>query len=157
MTSSAQKAVQRQNQPVAFRNADLEPMLQARVNPTAASPGLVAVRDLERYYKMMAAALKRIDLSRDEAALLADLFNGTIWTAETANLLYAQVEDSIPDGYPEKWSVDAAALVAKLRKLNGFQCLAIVDALERFWAITDDLNVDERLTAVGLIKGELNP
>lgn len=136
--------------PVSFRNADLESELKTRVNTMSASQGLIAARDLQRYYTMLKHALKTVNLERNEALLLCDVSNGTIWDVSTVKLLYAQVEDSLEDGYAEKWDVDAPALIAKLRKLNGFQCLAVVDAIERWWNL-EIQDHDERLKIVGLV------
>ena len=72
--------------------------------------------------------------SAGELALIADSSNGTRWDAYSVPLLYANVEDGLDDGLAEKWEVEGAALVAKLRALSYIEAAAIVDAVERWWA-----------------------
>lgn len=94
-------------------------------------------RDLERLYTLYERALKEVDLEINEALLICDVLNGTLMDANTARLLWAEVEDGIKlNGLDEKWEVDGAQLVQKLRGFTQLQCLALVDAAERFWAST---------------------
>lgn len=94
----------------------------------------VITRDLERLYTLYRRALRRVDLSLDEACLITDALNGSLMTADTAYLLWASVEDAMKyEGLQEKWGVDGKALVEKLLSLNEIQSMAIIDAVERFW------------------------
>ena len=92
-------------------------------------------RDLERLYTLYERALRRIDLSVEEACLIVDALNGSLYDAKTARLLPATIRDAIQlDGLDRKWDVDGEALVEKLSGLDDLTCMAIIDAAERFWA-----------------------
>ncbi len=94
-------------------------------------------RDLERLYTLYQRNLPR-DLTIQEACLIVDVLNGTLMDANSAGLLYAEVEDGCNlEGLAEKWGIDGPALVGKL-KVNDIQALAIIDAAERFWSTPDD-------------------
>lgn len=139
------------SKPIVFRAVDeLTADLTARTG--ANSLGLTAQRDLERYYALLAAELRTVSLTAAEALLIADALNGTLWEPHTIRLLWAGVDDAIRlDGLAEKWQVDGAALVAKLRALTPGQTVAVIDAVERAWqADSDDLR--ERLVRVDLLK-----
>lgn len=108
------------------------------------SPLGVLRRDLERYYESLARARRggrsgpglRGHFTGDEQALMCDVLNGTLF-ADTAapGEVWQEIEDAVRhDDYAEKWKVDGAALVAKLRDLTYTQNLALVDAVERFWS-----------------------
>lgn len=91
-------------------------------------------RDLERLYTLYSRALATIPLQLNEAYLIVDALNGTLMDANTAKLLWAEIEDSIKlDHLDKKWQVEGKALVEKIRNLNEIQSLAIIDAAERFW------------------------
>ena len=91
-------------------------------------------RDLERLYTLYQRALRRVNLTIDEACLITDALNGSLMTADTAHLLWASVEDAIKyEGLQEKWGVDVKALVEKIRGLTEFECMAVIDAAEKFW------------------------
>lgn len=120
--------------PIQFRDSDLSEQLDLRTSNFLDSRGQVARRDLGRYYKALEETLRQIPLSDREALLICDLSNGTLWDPMTVTMLWAQVADSLEEGYDKKWGVDGEALTQKLRKLNHFQCQAVVDAAERFWA-----------------------
>jgi hypothetical protein len=97
----------------------------------------IASRDLERLYTLYKHALREVPLSENEACLLCDVLNGTLMDANSAALLWAEVEDGIRlDGLDQKWEVDGPALVKRLQALDRLHCLALIDAAERFWAET---------------------
>lgn len=94
----------------------------------------VVRRDLDRLYTLYRRALARVELTENEAWLVADAMNGTLMDATTAPFLWASVEDTIQlNKLDKKWNVDGAKLVEKLRRLSDIEALAIVDAAERFW------------------------
>ncbi len=95
---------------------------------------------LARYFEALrrARAELRAVFSDGEVALLCDVLNGSLMQSYSVPLLYAEVEDSLSDGYAEKWEVDGPALVAKLRGLSYIQCAALVDAVERWWGTADE-------------------
>lgn len=91
-------------------------------------------RDLERLYTLYERALRRVSLTVDEACLIVDALNSSLYDARTAGLLPAGIQDAIQlEGLAEKWNVDGDALVKKLSSLDELACLAIIDAAERFW------------------------
>lgn len=91
-------------------------------------------RDLERLYAMYRRSLIQTNLAVDEACLIVDALNGNLMDANAARLLWASIEDAVKlDGLDKKWSVNGPELIQKLQRLNELQCMAIVDAAERFW------------------------
>jgi hypothetical protein len=142
---------------VQFRAGDgLAEQLAARAD-RAQSLGLVAQRDLARYYSLLERELARIPLSEAEASLIVDACNGVVWEPHTAPLLWADIDDAIRhDGLDRKWGVDGAALVARLRDLSPCAQLALADAAERYWAAAgagDQRSNADLLRAVGLVLG----
>lgn len=94
----------------------------------------VVSRDLDRLYSLYRRAIGSLDLTVQEASLLLDALNGSIYDVATAPMLWAAVEDRISfDRLDEKWGVDGPALVEKLKALTDVQALAIIDAGERYW------------------------
>ena len=123
---------------IQFRAGELLGPLTARQDGERLSRDRVAARDLERYYAVLAAELRRLDLTRDEAMLVLDSLNGVLHeTPESAaTMLWASVSDSIElDGLDRKWGVDGAALITKLRALSVAGALALIDAAERWWVL----------------------
>lgn len=91
-------------------------------------------RDLTRLYFLYDRALRRLDLTVDEACLIVDAMNGTIHDERTSLMFSFGVEDAIQlDGLDEKWGVDGNALMDKLSTLDEIGCMAVVDAAERYW------------------------
>lgn len=138
--------------PIAFRDADLEPDLAARAKEHA-SLGLVAKRDLARYYTTLRRELRTVAgaLTRGEKLALCDVSRGTLWDSTSVGFLWAEVADTDPADL-EQWEVDRDALVAKLRAFTPTQTLALVDALERWWLLASVSDHDEGLRAVGLTR-----
>jgi hypothetical protein len=105
-------------------------------------------QDLERLYDLYRRAIREVPLALDEARLIVDCCNGTIYDARSAPMLWASIEDSCHlDGLDAKWGIDGPALVEKLKGLTQLQSLALVDAAERFWNLPDggrDLDADVR-------------
>lgn len=105
-------------------------------------------RDLERLYSLYRRCLSQIKLTANEACLICDVLNGTIMDANSASMLWAEVEDGCNlDGLDEKWEIDGPALVEKLKSYNETQCLALVDAAERFWASDYESTTRETMAA----------
>jgi hypothetical protein len=97
----------------------------------------VISRDLERYYDACTQARKRLKelLSPGEIALILDTTNGTLFSEPLSiRLLWASVSDAISlEGLDKKWKVDGETLVAKVKGLDPFLTIALVDACERWW------------------------
>lgn len=88
---------------------------------------------------MYGRAIKEIPLTYKEACLIVDTLNGVLMDANSARLLWAEIEDACRlDGADNKWEVDGTALVEKLKKLPLMHCMALVDAAECFWNLPDE-------------------
>lgn len=92
---------------------------------------------LERYVALLARSLAewRSQLSDRECALILDATNGTMF-ADTFSLshLWGEVADAISlDGLDQKWEVDGAGLVDKIKTSGMIGQAALVDASERWW------------------------
>lgn len=149
-----------QGPPVQFRAARVERQIGARLD-AGGSPGLVAARDLERYYAVLDAELARVALSEPEAMAVVDALNGAALDAGSYRLFWASVSDALAEGLAGKWDIDGSALVAILRALSPAQAMAVIDAVERWWVIADaadDAGGEDpaergmRLRAVGLVR-----
>lgn len=137
--------------PIAFRDARLEPEI-ARRSAAGVSLGSTVNRDIARYYALLADELRSVPLSEGEAALICDALNGTLIEPTIVRLLWAEVDRAIQgDGLAEKWNVDGAALVSKLRGLTPGALFAVADGVERFWR-QPDLPLAENLRSVGLVR-----
>ena len=94
----------------------------------------VVSRMMERYAEVCRRALP--ELTDAEWDLLRDSLNG--WLPEPAasvGWLAMGVRDSIAlDGLADKWGVDGPALLSRLEALDYAGCLAVLDAVERWWA-----------------------
>lgn len=137
---------------VNFRAGGLLPALEARTD-TGSSIARTASRDLDRYYTLLAREVPTF--TEGEGSLIVDALNGTLTEPHTASLLWANIADALEDGLAEKWHVDGAALVERLRKLTPFQSLAVADAAERFWisaTLDGAMTHAERLRKVGLVR-----
>jgi hypothetical protein len=124
--------------------------------------GAVAADSLNRYFTLLAAELRSVTLSQREALLLCAVLNGTLadtslWPQQANQLRAYELEDSEPDGYAEQFEVELAPFVDRVRGWSRSQALAVVDAVERFWASGDDRDTDEVLAEVGLIRPSREP
>lgn len=89
----------------------------------------------DRYAELLADA-GLPPLSDGEWNLIRDAMNGTVNEPATMiRQVWQGVEDAIQlDGLDAKWSVDGEALVATLRGLTYAQEVAVVEAVEAWWA-----------------------
>ncbi len=80
--------------------------------------------------------IKLLKLSHAESMLITDALNGVIVMPETAEQqLWLEVEDAIAHRQlDQKWNVDGAALVEKLKKLSHDAAIEIVDNVNKFWS-----------------------
>lgn len=156
------------SRPIQFRAGEVEQDLRKRTTlppegpagqlpeaSEAARLSETARRDLQRYYVLLSTALARLFLSVEEASLICDALNGTWHQAETMSLAWASVSDAIEMGHlDEKWQVDGAALVEKLRRLSTGETFALVDAVERFWTgpYHQEGPIADQLRTVGLVR-----
>jgi hypothetical protein len=137
---------------VQFRPGPLDPALAERAD-AGVSIGQVARRDLDRYYQLLTLALHQVELTPGEASLIVDALNGTFIDLTAAQMLHAEIADSLGDGLAEKWEVDGPALVAKARGWTLLQRMAVCDAVERFWNNAYHVeDLQDRLIRVGLVR-----
>lgn len=150
MTDAPRRQVQ--GPPIQFRDRRVEAQLADRTGADL-SPGLVAARDLARYYAALGRELAAVELSEAEALLVCDALNGTWLDEGSVHLLWAEVDEAVQgDNLHIKWQIgDELALVRRLRGLTYTQSLAVWDAVERFWR-TPDRDARETIRAVGLVR-----
>ena len=139
---------------VSFRGGELLPELAAR----GQTPGPVARRDLARYYDLLTEALQRVDLTADEARVLADVAAPLLDHAEQSGKaalpahrwLWAELDNAMRDrGVPAD-----EAFVGRVRDLDSAASRALVDALERYRAAlaAGEQDTEDLLRRVGLIR-----
>lgn len=102
----------------------------------------------ERFAALVAEGARTADrlLSRDEWNLLADALNGFLWAPPlpAGAILAPEVASAIESGrLGEKWSVDGAALVAKLRQLDPAAAEAVAVAVRWFWSNHETIDPDK--------------
>jgi hypothetical protein len=115
----------------------------AQVEARQARPGeerstdrsAVIAKSLDRYFYALSAARRglRERFSAGEQGLLIDVLNGTLFASPCAiGFLEHEVAAGIVDGLAERWHVDGAALMKKLKALSYVEKLALIDAAERW-------------------------
>lgn len=124
---------------------------------------LVIERDLSRYYALLRRALKSVDLTEAEASLICDAMNGT-WLLDhgtltgpsCSQLLNLELHDAITlNGLDKKWGVEEGPFAAKVSSWTELQCLAVTDAVERFW-MEPQAETGAKLREVGLVRAEVS-
>lgn len=91
---------------------------------------------LERYFAVLAATRRNLvqQFSDGEIGAMLDACNGTLFgNPHSIRLLWANIEDSVPDGIEAKWGIDASALAQRLRGLSYAENVTLVDAIEQWW------------------------
>lgn len=119
--------------------------------PTPRVLSETARRDLTRHYAAMVADLEAVTLDTGEASLLCDMLNAA--HVDDDGLLVRHLHHEVADAVDElagKWAVDGPALVAKVKGWTPGQRLAVIDAVERWWA-GDHTDREAALWRVGLI------
>lgn len=118
---------------IGFKDAELERQLQNKCSDRL-SPGLVAKRDLERYYAVLAHAERSLNFTNAELNAIYDCCNGTIFEPALSDPgIVCNVQDSLINELADKWDIDGDALVTKLHALNPVQSWALVDKIERYF------------------------
>jgi hypothetical protein len=137
---------------VSFRSSELTCELEQRGEQL----GIIAKRDLDRYYLLIADALRRVKLSQPEACLICDALNGTLndFRLNPTHSMLFSIQDAIElEELDQKWSADKEQLLNKLSSLSTLEAAAILDAVERFWhnpEIRQLESYEEQLQLVGL-------
>ena len=73
-------------------------------------------------------------LSEAEWSAICDACNG-LWmdtSVDAAKYVYIEVHDC--EGLDDKWGIDQAQLVDRLRQMSTIECWAVSDVVARFWA-----------------------
>lgn len=90
------------------------------------------IQVLERYREIMRLDLPQ--LTEPEWNLVRDALNGTWLNDGTERFAWAEVADGIKiNRLDQKWQVDGALLVDKLRNLSHGQLVALVEDVRRWW------------------------
>lgn len=117
----------------------------------------VVARDLACYYAFLAAELRPIatTLTLKQALLIVDAVNGLYLGDQfaKAHRLADEVAKLIVMGSPEIWVADGRTLLRMINRWNVGQRLAVIDAAERFWALSDETagRYEDDLRKVGLL------
>lgn len=93
---------------------------------------------LERYFLLLENAYREVrkEFTQEEKAFILEMLNGSHYpsTNDSYRQLWIRAEEAIKyKELDEKWKVDGAVLIEKLRNLPAHKCLAIVDRAEKFW------------------------
>lgn len=120
----------KQGPPVSFRSVVLMAKLDERGKRND-----VAKRDLDRYYALVEWYGSRLSFADAEWSLLRDAFSGTAFADTSPRALPTLIQDAIAlDKLDRKWDVEGAALLEKIKALGYAESLALIDAVERWWA-----------------------
>ena len=109
---------------IAFRSIDLLPHLEVRTDRCETSEHTVARRDLLRYYRLLDDSMPQV--SEDELAFMCEV---------VSNDDYQHVCDEVagaPADVEDRYGVNADELVVRLREMNPWQVMALLDAVERY-------------------------
>lgn len=127
-------------------------------------------RDLDRYYTVLRDSRRQLAgvITREEWCLIMDACNGLlVMDAAAYQLTWAEVADAIhlarqkserhglaDSTYEAKWGLTTEAaddLVRRLRAMSPGHAMAVVDAIEQFWARCAE-DPDATLLDLGLIE-----
>jgi hypothetical protein len=135
--------------PAVLLPPELVERLQAREGTyltTKGRPSEVPVEPLRkaasRYFALIERELAALDLTEAEASLICEALNGTgVWdwgclgSVTAGSALRLEVSDAIRlNGLDQEWEVDQDLFLAKIGRWPESTCLAVLDAVERFWA-----------------------
>jgi hypothetical protein len=118
----------------------------------------VGLRDLKRYYALLNHDLLELALTPDEARLLCAVLKDYRFEddPEQARMIWQQVDKKLQSQhFDPQWSVNHENLIRKLQGLTNLGSVALVDAVERYWARAQahpDESLQTRLLRVDLIK-----
>lgn len=112
--------------------------------PEASQSGVINTI-LLRYDPMTRDSMPTLPLNEWQA--ICDALNGCgVWMSaggpDPAPMVWAEIADSEPDGFDEKWGISCPALAEKLRGLPLAGRIAVWDVAAKFWA-APELNTME--------------
>jgi hypothetical protein len=132
------------------------------VNAWYARAGEDIWRDLSRYYTVLQDSLAELDLSELEAVVLIDALKGVVHSEATYRDLAFDVQEALRCGqFTAPPELDVEALAAKMSGLTAGAAAAVLDAIDRFRALSKepenrDRRVQELLVEVGLVRWSLS-
>lgn len=118
----------------------------------------VGLRDLKRYYALLNHDLLELTLTPSEANLICAALKNYQFEndPEQARIIWKHVDKEIKqDHLDQVWSINGENLIRKLQRLTNLEAVALVDAVERYWArqqSNPDESLQTRLSHVDLIK-----
>lgn len=121
----------------------------------------VGLRDLKRYYALLNHDLLELALTPDEARLICEVLKDYRLEddPEQARMIWQQIDKKLQSEHlAPQWSVNGVNhenLIRKLQGLTNLGSVALVDAVERYWArqrANPDESLQPRLLRVDLIK-----
>ena len=118
----------------------------------------VGLRDLKRYYTLLNHHLLELFMTAGEANLICEALKAYRFDddPEQARTVWKQVDAAIQQNQlDQKWRVHRGNLIRKLQALQDLQVIALVDAVERYWAREQEYpheSLETRLLQVDLIK-----
>jgi hypothetical protein len=121
----------------------------------AESASEVARTCVEFYLAFLALSLPTF--SEEEAVCICQALNGILVVEpRTAQYLHASVEYEYKQGSLTTDGVDVPVLIERLRQLSLFECMAVHDAVGRFWRSEyyKKFEISERLRQIGLVASE---
>jgi hypothetical protein len=123
--------------PVTFRDFMLEGIISDRQRP-GESLGIVAKREIERYYDLLDAGTDDLDrvFSLKELKLILFACKEVTWSGVAKNARYLQFEvrDAIEhEDAANHYKIDGQELLRKLAALAPHQVAALTDVIEMFW------------------------
>jgi hypothetical protein len=139
---------------VSFRpKGQIERDIQARSGDGEKSPSSVAETAVGRYFEALRRSLPTF--TEAEATLLVSVLNGARHGDPVSiGYLWAEIADDHGEATLEFGeSSDGVAFSQRLRALSFIECVAIVDAVERFWlgSYHQEGPIGPKLREVGLI------
>lgn len=120
------------NSKVDFRDLELKNKISERYPEK--SEGMMAKRDLKRYYQLIETTLKEVNLSYYEAKLIVHVFRDRDFKDEETLLpLQREILGAIEfEELEQRFPVNKQALTDKIKSWTLVQILAITDAVERY-------------------------
>jgi hypothetical protein len=128
--------------------------LRARVDDPEDGGSLshVAGESARQLFRLYAAELRDMELSRDDCVIITSALWSTLvdssWLERAPLILSAEIEESDEDDFDE---AAHAELANRIRAWTRVQALAVIDAVERFKRLPTGTVFDEAMVQVGLL------
>jgi hypothetical protein len=114
------------------------------------TPDSIAKRDLDRYYILLSRSLPTF--LESEALFICHALNDSRGNPRMIHRIWVDVCEVLDDS--DQVDFNKIALVERLKALTPFECMAVFDAVERYWVghyHMDDETSKKRLREVGLV------